>query len=217
MFGESPVSPLQRHMRKVQDCVQCLPAFFRAVQNGDWDEAARHQAEISRLEDEADSLKKSLRLHLPKGMMLAMSRRDVLDALAVQDNIANTAKDIAGLMLGRRMAFPPSVSALMIDFVIRSLDAVAQADRAINELDELVETGFRGHEVDVVTSMLTELDRIEADTDAIQVRVRAELFAREREMPAVDVIFMYRIIDEVGDLADLAQRVGSRLQLMLAR
>jgi uncharacterized protein Yka (UPF0111/DUF47 family) len=30
-------------------------------------------------------------------------------------------------------------------------------------------------------------------------------------------MFLYRIIEGVGEVADLAQRVGSRLELMLAR
>lgn len=217
MFGTSPVSPLQQHMHKVQECVAELPAFFDAVIAGDWTAAATHQARISGLENDADALKKSLRLHLPKGMMMAMSRRDVLEALTVQDRIANTAKDIAGLILGRRMSFPDPVGPMMRGYVAHCIDAVTQAAQAIDELDELVETGFRGHEVDLVERMLVELDAIEADTDAIQVDIRAKLFSQERELPPVDVIFMYRIIDWVGELADYAQRVGSRLQVMLAK
>ena len=65
--------------------------------------------------------------------------------------------------------------------------------------------------------MIKTLDEIEGDTDDIEVRVRAELFAIERELNPVDVMFLYRIIDWIGDLGNLSQRVGSRLELMLAR
>jgi predicted phosphate transport protein (TIGR00153 family) len=92
-----------------------------------------------------------------------------------------------------------------------------QAQKAINELDELVETGFGGREVKLVESMIKELDSIESDTDKIQVKVRAALFKKEKDLPPVDVMFMYRVIDWIGDLGDLSQRVGSRLELMLAR
>ena len=61
------------------------------------------------------------------------------------------------------------------------------------------------------------LDEIEGDTDEIQVKVRAELYAIEAQLNPVDVMFLYRIFDWIGDLADLSQRVGSRLELMLAR
>jgi uncharacterized protein len=217
LFGRSPVRPLQTHMDKVQVCVAELPAFFDAVCAGDWERAEVLQLRVAELEREADRLKKDLRLQLPKGMMLAMSRRDVLEVLTVQDHIANTAKDIAGVILGRRMRFPENMTQDLKDYLARCLDAVLQAGRIVHELDELVEAGFRGHEVDVVNSMLTELDRIEHDTDAIQRRVRESLFRQEAELPPVNVMFMYRVIDNIGDLADEAQRVGSRLQLMLAR
>lgn len=217
MFGTSPVRPLQKHMQSVQDCVTQLIPFFDAVLAEEWDEAHKFQAEIARLENEADKLKRELRLKLPKSLFMAMSRRDLLEVLTMQDKIANKAKDIAGLIVGRKMTFPNNLGPLLKDFIQRSIDASAQAQTAINELDELVETGFRGTEVMLVESMIKTLDEIESDTDKIQVEVRKELFAIESDLNPVDVMFLYRIIDWIGDLGDLSQRVGSRLELMLAR
>lgn len=217
MFGNSPISPMQRHMDKVQACVVELIPFFEAALAGNWDKAREEQKKISDLEAAADELKRQLRLNLPSGLMMAMSRVDLLETLSMQDRIANKAKDIAGLMLGRRMSFPDDIGTLMFDFLKRCIDATAQAQTAINELDELVETGFRGREVSLVESMILKLDEIEADTDNIEVEVRHKIFALEKELPPVDVMFIYQVIDWIGDLADLAQRVGSRLEIMLAR
>lgn len=216
MFGSSPVRPMQQHMAKVQACANELIPFFEAALAGDWEKAAAAQKNISELEGAADALKRELRHNLPSNLMMAMSRRDLLETLTMQDRIANKAKDIAGLMLGRRMSFPPEIAPLMLDFVKRCIDASAQAQTAINELDELVETGFRGREVELVESMITRLDEIEGDTDTMQVAVRSKLFAMEKELPPVDVMFIYRVFEWIGDLADLAQRVGSRLEIMLA-
>lgn len=217
MFGTSPVHPLQQHMAEVVSCVSELNPFFRAVLDGDWERAKTKQQQIAELEEAADMLKRNLRLQLPSGWLMAMSRRDLLEVLSVQDRIANKAKDIAGIIVGRNMTFPAPIGELLSEFVARSINACSQAEKAINELDELVETGFRGHEVKVVEEMINELAKIEGDTDTMQVKVRSQLFAMEKELPPVDVMFMYRIIEWIGELADLAQRVGSRLELMLAR
>lgn len=217
MFGTSPVRPMQQHMAEVQACATELIPFFEAALAGDWDKAAEVQAEIAKQEGAADDLKRELRLNLPSGLMMAMSRRDLLETLTMQDRIANKAKDIAGLMLGRKMTFPAEIAPLMLDFVKRCIDASTQAQTAINELDELVETGFRGREVELVEAMITRLDEIESDTDRMQVAVRGKLFELEKGLPPVDVMFIYRVVEWVGDLADLAQRVGSRLEIMLAR
>ena len=217
LFGYSPVRPLQQHMAKVQECISEIIPFFDAVVKADWQAAAAVQARIAELENEADALKKNLRLNLPTGLFMAMSRRDLLEVLTVQDRIANKTKDIAGLILGREMDIPPVLIDGLQEFARRCVDASGQAKKVVNELDELVETGFRGAELKLVDNMITELDRIEGDTDRIQVEVRAKLYAIERELNPVDVMFLYRVIEWVGDLGDLAQRVGSRLQLMLAK
>ena len=92
-----------------------------------------------------------------------------------------------------------------------------QACTAINELDELLETGFRGREVDLVEKMITELDAIEDDTDTMQIDIRLKLKGLEDGLNPIDVMVTYRMIEWIGDLADVAERVGSRLELMLAR
>jgi len=204
-------------MAKVQACNAELIPFFRAVLTQDWGSARKQQDKIAQLEREADKLKKSLRLQLPKSIFMPVSRRDLLEVLTMQDKIANKAKDIAGLVIGRKMVIPDIMADQFLEFVERSIDASAQAQKAINELDELVETGFRGSEVELVQSMILRLDEIESDTDRIQVRIRDDLAKLEGTLAPVDVMFLYKIIDWVGDLGDRAQQVGSRLELMLAR
>jgi uncharacterized protein Yka (UPF0111/DUF47 family) len=51
----------------------------------------------------------------------------------------------------------------------------------------------------------------------MQVELRDIIFVLERELPPVNVIFIYKIIEWTGDLADRAQDIGDRLQILLAR
>ncbi len=217
MFGASPIRPLQKHMQSVQVCINQLIPFFQAVLSRDWDTVAKERNEIARLERAADDLKRDLRLQLPKSLFMPVSRSDLLEVLTTQDKIANKAKDIAGIITGRKMQFPEELDSIILAYVERSIDASAQAQKAINELDELVATGFRGNELSVVEAMIRDLDAIESDTDKIQVNLRGELYKLEADLPPVNVMFMYKVIDGIGELADRAQRVGSRLQIMLAR
>jgi hypothetical protein len=115
------------------------------------------------------------------------------------------------------MDIPSEIQADFMTYLSRCIDATKQASKAINELDELLETGFRGREVTLVENMLVELDAIEQDTDEMQIKLRRQLREIESEMNPIDAMFLYKIIEWVGDLADIAERVGSRLELMLAR
>lgn len=217
LFGRSPIGPMQQHIAKAHECAANLVPFFEAVMAQDWAKVAQVQQEMVRLEKEADKLKKSVRLNLPKSLFLPVPRSDLLELLSVQDKVANRAKDIAGLMLGREMAIAAELQPLIRAFVQRTVDASAQALKAMNELDELLETGFGGREAKLVENLVEELDDIEDDTDRLQIEVRRALFKLEKDMPPVDVMFLYQIIDWIGDVADRAQRVGNRLEQLLAR
>jgi len=202
LFGRSPIGPMQQHIAKAHECAANLVPFFEAVMVEDWAKVEQVQQEMSRLEHEADKLKKSVRLHLPKSLFLPVPRSDLLELLSVQDKVANRAKDIAGLMLGRQMAIPQPLQPLVRTYVQRSVDASAQALKAMNELDELLETGFAGREAVLVENLIEELGSIENDTDRLQIEVRRNLFKLEKDLPPVDVMFLYQIIDWIGDVAD---------------
>ena len=165
---------------------------------------------------EADILKREIRLKLPRGLFLPVARTDLLELLTQQDKIANRAKDIFR-MLGRKMEFPSEMRADFMAYLKRCIDATAQAEKAIGELDELLETGFKGREVEMVAEMIHQLDLIEDDTDTMQIGLRQQLQAVEQKYNPIDVMFLYKILEWVGDLADQAERVGARLELMLAR
>lgn len=217
LFAASPFRPMQDHISKVHECVCELKPFLDAVYAKDWEKVDALQQKISHLENEADDLKKEIRLKLPGGIFLPVARTDLLGLVTAQDKIANKAKDIAGLMTGRHMEIPESLQQSFGAYLVRCIDASNQAHKAIHELDELVETGFRGREASLVTDMIEELDVIENDTDTLQRKLRKELFELEADLPPVNVVFLYKIIDWIGDLADRAEKVGSDLELMLAR
>jgi len=217
VFAKSPIKPIQLHMDKVASCSELLIPFFEANAENDWVKAEQIRKEISRYEKEADELKRELRLTLPKGLFMPIDRADLLELVNRQDKIANTVKDIAGRTYGRQLQIPNEMRVDFMAYIQRSLDAVMQAQHAINELDELLETGFKGREVDIVTKMIEVLEAIEDDTDSLQIKLRRNLLAIEDNYKPVDVMFLYKILEWVGSLADHSELIGTQLELILAR
>ena len=148
---------------------------------------------------------------------MPVDRRDLLEVLDLQDNIADTAQDIAGLLVERKMDVAEGMREPLLNMVRRCVDACDQANRIIDRLDELVETGFRGPESDSVIEMVDQLNKIESDTDQMGVELTRSLFAQEDSMKPVSVVLWYDLIIMIGELADYAEKVGNRLRLLLAR
>jgi predicted phosphate transport protein (TIGR00153 family) len=216
IFGSSPVQPLEQHIGIAFQCAKQLNKFFAAAVNGDWDKASEHRDEIGRLENEADDLKKKIRLGLPKSLFMPVPREDLLELLLVQDKIANRTKDVSGIVMGRKMHIPEPVAEQFLEFVARNVDAAKQARKSVRELDELFTTGFKGAEVDLVSALIEELDQIETDTDEKQAALRWAVFAIEDTLNPVDAVFLYKVIELTGEIADMAERVGRRLELLLS-
>jgi predicted phosphate transport protein (TIGR00153 family) len=204
-------------MAIAHECVELLGRFLEASFIKDWDTALLIQQKISDSENNADDLKSDVRAKLPKSLFLPVPRTDLLELLSTQDKLADKAKDIAGLMLGRKMEIPESLVERVREYYEESRQASKQALKVINELDELLETGFRGKEVELVEGLIAELDELEHQTDVSQIKLRAKLFELEGSLPPVNVMFLYKIIDQIGDLADISENIGGRLLLLIAR
>jgi len=216
IFGTSPVQPLEQHMNLVYQCAKKLRPFVEAVVDGDLERMAEVRSQIKTLEHEADNIKKQIRLQMPKSLFMPVPREDLLELLLVQDKIANRTKDVSGIIMGRKMKIPAEIAELFVEFVDRNVDAAKQARKSVRELDELFTAGFKGAEVTLVADLIEELDQIETDTDSQQTVLRAALFEIEKTLDPVDAIFLYEVIKLTGEIADMAERVGRRLELLLS-
>ena len=95
IFARSPVRPIEKHMDETFASAQQLIPFFAAVVQQDWQVVDNLQEKIVKLENNADELKKDLRISLSNNLFLSIPRVDILELLYYQDRIANKAKDIA--------------------------------------------------------------------------------------------------------------------------
>ena len=217
LFGQSPFSALQAHMRVVLECAREVQPLIEALAEGDQNRVIESKDRIFEREAEADRLKNELRLHLPKSLFMPVDRRDLLEVLHLQDTIANTAQDVAGLLIERQMTIPDFMLEPLIALTARCIDTCEHSASVIEELDELLAMGFRGREVEKVDAMLQELNDIEDETDELGIALARALFEHEDEMKPVSVMMWYRLIEWIGDLADYAEKVGDRLRLLIAK
>ena len=217
LLGKSPFTALQGHMRVVLECVHEVPPLFDALAKGDREGVKSAKDRIFEREAEADRIKNELRNHLPKSLFMPVDRRDLLEVLQMQDSIADTAQDIAGLLVERPMDLPEFMQEPMLALTHRCVDVCEMSAKIIEELDELLAMGFRGREANRVEEMVGALNKIEDETDELGLELARRLFQHEDEIKPVSVIMWYQLIQWVGDLADYAEKVGDRLRLLIAR
>ena len=98
LFGQSPIRPVQQHMKAAVACAREVLPLFEDMAAGRTDAFASRREAIDDLEHRADDIKNAIRSRLPRRLFMAFERRDMLDILDNQDSIADYAQDVAELV-----------------------------------------------------------------------------------------------------------------------
>jgi len=217
LMRQSPFKPVQEHMRVVSRCVAKVPALFDAMIKKDQKQIDALAVKIGELESEADQIKNEFRLHMPKRVLFAVARRDLLALIQQQDIIADTAEKIGQIVTQRVMEVPESIEEHLLNLVQSTTDICSQAAAMIEQLDELLAVGFGGKQSDLVSEMITNVKRSEHKIDFLIRDLNRTLFSIEDQLSPVSVMFWYKLIDLIGEISNQAENMGDRLMLFIAR
>jgi len=214
VISSSPMAMLEEHMQACAQCVAKLPLYFDAAQAGKWNKAEKIQAEIAELEGKADDLKLRIRASMPRGLWMSVSRTDILELVRVQDTIANATKDVAGLSLGRELAFPDALNKAIVKYVTTVVATVDATVEVIAATRELTRMAFGTRQIRVITSKAAAVEKLERKTDDLQSRLRAKLMRVEDKISPIDAMFLYQLLSKIGEIADSAEKVAHRAQII---
>ena len=214
VISNSPLALLERHAGVCVDCVERLPLYFQEVQSGRWARAEEVREEICRFEGLADELKQDVRSNLPRGLWMSVSRADLLELVRVQDKMANGVKEVSGISLGRQLAFPSPLTEDLNEFV----DVVVAVSRTVVKIigatRELSRSAFGTRQTNAILDFVSQVEAGERRSDDMQAALRARVREHEVDLPPVDAIFLYQLLAAIGEIADNAEKVAHRAQII---
>ena len=147
---------------------------------------------------------------------MSVSRPDLLELVRMQDKMANETKDIAGISLGRQLAFPSKLGKPLFKFIATVTEAAEKAVEVVVATRELSRTAFGARQVTVIMTKSVMVEKIERRSDELQSTLRAKLRQHEESISPVDAIFLYQLLTNIGDIADHAEKVSHRAQIIAA-
>ena len=217
LLAESPFAGLQEHMKAGDEAVTKLGDFLNSVTEADWRTAEECREAIVELENRADDIKNNIRNNLPKSLFMSVSREDLLGLVMTMDEIPNAAKDISGIIIGRKMSIPEQVKDQFISCSSAAIKAANQASEAVRKVDEMQKSGFGSNDAAALSDLVAHLEQIERENDELEIELRHSLFQCEKEYDPIDMVFLYDIINKIGSLADISQTVGHLLVRLISR
>ncbi len=215
LFSRSPFAPLQTHMQKVAACIDKLEELFDTYKEENYERISQLAEEISELEHTADLSKNKIRNNLPKGLFLAIDRGDLLQILATQDAIADTAEDIAVLFTFKNLEPLPNCGNELEIFMKKNIEAFRKAHQIIREMDELLASSFGGNEAEKVRKMTDEVSLMEHEADVQQRSLVKKMFNVDDQYPYTSFMLWNNIIRAIASLGNLSENLADRIRMLL--
>lgn len=215
VFGRSPFVPLQMHMEKVAQCVELVREIFEPYRQGDMDRVRAMAEDISGIEHEADHLKHEIRNNLPRGLFLPVARANLLRIVTTQDSIANHAENTGVILTFKQARVFDGFDAAFDSFLEMGIETFSLARAIIDELDELLETGFGGVEANTVRELVERVALKEHEADVCQHGLVRDLLAHENEISYGDFFLWTRIIRQIATIADKSESLAVEVRTTL--
>ncbi len=217
LFGKSPFFPLQEHMKCVSNCVLKLRDAFKALKMQDWNQVELLSIEISKLEHIADLSKNEIRNQLPKNIFLPIERETLLNILTIQDNIADTAEDVAILLSLKKIQVTPELTQDFESFLESNIRCFEKVFQVIAELNELFQSSFGGIEAETVRALAEDVAYQEHQVDLDQRIFLKKLFNLEDAFPYTTFHLLMRIVESIAKISDLSEKLANCIRTTIER
>jgi len=215
IFGRSPFKLLEQHMEKVKDVLDEVPPLIDALYEADFDLVKEISEKILKLEHEADKLKNDIRGQIPNSLFMPVDRRDFLNLLSAQDDIADAVEDLSIVLRLKNLNVPEAIRSDLMELANHVMDIGEMANKIVQELDNLMEVSFGGPEADSVMSMVSELSTMEWKADKLQFKLAKEIFQMEESLSKGDFFVLLELGRKLGGLADKSEKVGKILRMFI--
>lgn len=216
MFSKSPFRPLVSHIEKVRACVGQMKALFGALDEHDYQAVMEISEVIIKFEHEADMIKDQIRQSLGQSVFFAVDKRDFMQLLSAQDDIADSVEDLSVLLRIKNLETPDVIREPLEDLVDHIIKTANQACDLICELDTLLEASFGGAEAEKVEKAASDLGTAEWHADRKQFLIAQKLFSLGDQIKPADLMLWNEVIKNLGSVADESEKVGKILRLFIS-
>jgi len=211
----SPFGGLQEHAEKVKECGW---AFQQAIECHATEKCKtfnEYHQEVSRLENEADAIKRRIRGHLPRGSKLPVSRYHLFMYLREQDKVLDSVQEALDWLSYRpRQTIRPELKETLFQLVDSVIGPIEDLSRLVREADKYFET-YSDKQRNIVKDVVHKLRIKEHEADEIEDRLKYEVFTTEKD--PVGVFHLVKLAEIIGNVADHAENAGDIMRAMLAR
>lgn len=215
MLTHSPFDALQEHAEKVKECAWAFQQAIECYASVRCDAFEEHRQQVITLEHAADNIKRSIRSHLPKNMMLPVEKFQLFRYLREQDSVLDAVQETLNwLSYSPDTGIPEALERDLFLLVDAVVEPTEELSRMVGEARIYWRT-FSEKQREKVKAIIANIRQMEHEADQREHALLRKVF--EIETDPVMVLHMLTLAEIIGSIADHAENAGDMMRAMIAR
>jgi len=215
IFLSSPFDGLLEHAEKVKECSLLFQQAIECSIASQCRSFGEFREQVSQLEHEADAIKRRIRGHIPKGTLMMVDKFQFFNYLKEQDKVLDTVEDILDWISFKELpAIPNDVASDLRQLVDISMSPIEELSLMVSEAIDYFKT-FSNKAREVVKERIRGIRIKEHNVDQLEKNLKQKLFSLK--IDAVDIFFLIRLVEYIGNIADHAENAGDMMRAMIAQ
>ena len=195
------------HVKKATECVMALRSAFTKIKEGNFKVAKEKMKAIDELENQADQIRRSLLLELPRMEMENKIREALAHLIKNIDRIANTANGASRIF----SQIPDKYFEIFMgdDKVMQMLEMTEHAAKLLLEmLDDMVANGKK------IDGLNEEIQKKEHEIDLSLASVYGDFLVLDEPIPPFVAIQVSKGINYIEAISDAIEDVADYIKLL---
>jgi predicted phosphate transport protein (TIGR00153 family) len=215
LFSRAPFDLLELHMEKVIACLVKLDEVLKIFEDTELSKLESFAESVSELEHEADLIKNDIRQTLPQSYLFSVDRANFLEILAVQDDLADVAEEIANILTIKQIQIPPKIKNALHEYKNKNMEAVWDVKEIVFSFEELLEASFGGPVAEKIQNKIDDTAFKEHESDMMKRKLLKELFTISESMSTPDFYLWVHLIEAIGKISHSAEKLALRIGMLL--
>jgi predicted phosphate transport protein (TIGR00153 family) len=215
IFLTSPFQGLEEHAEKVRECGWVFQQAVECYASDKCEEFEALRMEVSKLESEADAIKRRIRGHIPKGTRMPVTKFELFLYIREQDKVLDSVQDALDWLSYRiSPTIPEELKKdlfLLVDAVIEPMEDLS---KMISEAKKYFDS-YSEKQRRIVKDIIHNLRKREHEADQMEDELKIKLFSTEKD--PIAIFHMVRLSEIIGSIADHAENAGDMMRAMIAR
>ncbi len=215
IFRRSPFEGLLRHADLIREAGPLFKMAFIAYLDDNQPDFEKYHNKVIVVESEGDAIKRNIRGHLPRGILLPVDKFQLLWYLREQDKILDSTQDALHWLSYRKTPIPDE----FVDDLLLMVEKITSVLKSIHPLVAAAESYFQSFSENhrsLVKNAVKQIREYEFESDQVERKLLSDFLSYPFENPT-SAFHLVRLVEYMGDISNHAQNAGDMMRAMIAR